>query len=95
MVLPFVETQLWIEKYEIDYVLSGLGYSAAFSSMTVLKQLIMHCLLPSVIYHNGGWMDHGFLSVMQALDTAASMGKGLIFWVMIVLSCGEVNHSME
>ena len=24
-------------------------------------------------------MDHGSLSVMQALDTAASMGKGLIF----------------
>lgn len=69
------------EMQEIDYVLSGLGYSAAFfiddRSESIDYSQLSH--FSSIIYHNGGWMDHGSLSVMQALDTAATMGKGLIF----------------
>jgi hypothetical protein len=69
------------EMQEIDYVLSGLGYSAAFfvddRSETLSFGQLSH--FSSIIYHNGGWMDHGSLSVVQALENAALMGKGLIF----------------
>ncbi len=69
------------EMQEIDYVLSGFGYSAAFfiddRSETLNYNQLSH--FSSIIYHNGGWSDYGSLSVVQALETAATMGQGLIF----------------
>ena len=66
---------------EIDYVLSGLGYSAAFffddkSETLTFDQLSQ---FSTIIYHNGGWPKTGSASVMQALSDAADAGKGLIF----------------
>lgn len=69
------------EQQEINYVLSSLGYSAAFfyddRSETLDITQLSH--FSTILYHNGGWMDVGSYSVVQALVDAANLGKGLIF----------------